>query len=470
MSLRGNGLARAAVRFKPSSFVGTFVALAMAAFIVSACGILLETGARASVPPVRYAGAPVVVAADQQARLTVGHGEERHVESAQVPDRAFVDAELAGRLSGVPGAARAVADVSFPVRVGDAAGVTAHGWGSAAFTGVHLAEGVEPRPGEAVLDRAAAQAADAAVGDTVRVATADGGRDVRVAGLAGSPGAGADGPAVWLPDAEAAALAGHGGRVDAIAVLPAKGTSTPELADAVKAAVGGRALVHTGDDRGAVEDPGLAGAREVLTGLGGSFGGIATMVAVFTAAGTVALCVNQRAREFALLRAIGATPRQIRRSIATEALLVAPLAGALGCLPGIGLAAWWFGQLKDRGAVPAAVDLHVSFIPLVSAIGLGLLTALCAGRLAARRPARIKPGQALTEASLERLRPGVVRTVLGVGALVGGGFFAVLAASSAGDDAAEASLGVVMLFMLAVALLGPLLARLCAALFGVLLR
>ena len=55
-----NGLARAAVRFRPSAFVGTFVALAMAALIVSGCGILLETGIRAEVPPGRYANAPVV--------------------------------------------------------------------------------------------------------------------------------------------------------------------------------------------------------------------------------------------------------------------------------------------------------------------------------------------------------------------------------------------------------------------------
>ncbi|WP_181788666.1 hypothetical protein, partial [Streptomyces phytophilus] len=51
---RTNGLARAALRFRPAGFAGTFVALMMAALIVSACGILLETGVRASVPPERY--------------------------------------------------------------------------------------------------------------------------------------------------------------------------------------------------------------------------------------------------------------------------------------------------------------------------------------------------------------------------------------------------------------------------------
>ncbi|NEB09338.1 FtsX-like permease family protein, partial [Streptomyces coelicoflavus] len=67
-------------------------------------------------------------------------------------------------------------------------------------------------------------------------------------------------------------------------------------------------------------------------------------------------------------------------------------------------------------------------------------------------------------------RPGVVRTVLGLAAVGGGSVLAGVAASAAGSDAANASLGVVMLFMLAVALLGPILARACAALFGLLLR
>lgn len=114
--------------------------------------------------------------------------------------------------------------------------------------------------------------------------------------------------------------------------------------------------------------------------------------------------------------------------------------------------------------------MHVSWIPLLVAVATGLLTALAAGWAAGRRPARTKPGQALTEASVERLRPGVVRTVLGVAALVGGAILTGVSANSAGDDAAGAALGVVMCFMLAVALLGPLVARVCAGLFGLPLR
>ncbi|MHB9863653.1 ABC transporter permease [Streptomyces sp. YIM S03343] len=465
-----NGLARAAVRFKPASFAGTFVALMMAALIVSACGILLETGARASVPPKRYAKAAVVVAADQYARIVTGSGDSRSESAELLPDTARVDAALADKAARAPGAKAAVPDFTFPVRQGDAV-LTGHGWGSHTFTGAALTSGAAPRTGEIVLDAAAARAGKADVGDTVALETATGRVDFRVSGLA-KAGSGdvAQGATGWFADAQAPALAGHPGKADAIAVVAKDGADADALASGVKKALAGSgAEVHTGDSRGAVEDRGLEYAKELLTGLGGSFGGVAAMVAVFTASGTVALSVAQRAREFALLRAVGATPRQIRRAVAAEAVLVAPLAGLVGCLPGIGLAYWWFGQLKDRGAIPAAVDLRVSFIPLVVAVGTGLLTALAAGWAAGRRPAKIKPRQALTEASVERLRPGVIRTVLGLGALGGGGFLSVLAARSAGEDAANASLGVVMLFMLSVALLGPLVARLCAALFGLLL-
>ncbi|MEU4147189.1 ABC transporter permease [Streptomyces parvulus] len=478
-SLAPNGLARAAVRFKPASFAGTFVALVMSALIVAACGILLETGVRASVPAERYANAPVVAAADQSARIVADTVDGPEETTFPLPDTARVDAGLAARAARAPGVAAAVADFTFPVRQGagaDGRGLTGHGWGSHAFTGTALTSGAAPGAGEVVLDAGAARAAGARVGGTVALETAAGRAGFRVSGLAeagpGDTAAGAaTGAFAWFADTEAPVLAGHPGRADAVAVLPEDGTTAAALAASVEKSLAGTdARVRTGDDRGEAEDHGLAYAKETLTGLGGSFGGVATLVAVFTAAGTVALSVGQRGREFALLRAVGATPRQIRRAVAAEALLVAPLAGLLGCLPGIALAHWWFGQLQDRGAVPDAVDLRVSWIPLVAAVGGGLLTALGAGWAAGRRPARIKPGQALAEASVERLRPGVVRTVLGVVALAGAAVLAGVAASAAGGDAANASLGVIMLFMLAMALLGPVVARLCAAVFGLLTR
>ncbi|NEB65113.1 ABC transporter permease, partial [Streptomyces diastaticus] len=162
MSVRPNGLARAAVRFRPASFVGTFVALMMSALVVAACGVLLETGIRASVPAQRYADAPVVVAADQSARVVADTVDGPEVTEFPLPGKARVDEGLAAKAAGAPGAAAAVADHTFPVHgfpahggdgtPGSAAGaLTGHGWGSHAFTGATLSRGTAPRAGEVVL-------------------------------------------------------------------------------------------------------------------------------------------------------------------------------------------------------------------------------------------------------------------------------------------------------------------------------
>ncbi|MEU6919953.1 FtsX-like permease family protein [Streptomyces sp. NPDC046631] len=456
-----NGLARAAVRFKPSSFIGTFVALLMAAAIVSACGILTETSLRASVPADRYAKAPVVVAADQKIHLRTGSGDSTEETDVLLPDTARLPESLVARAASAPGAATAIGDVTYSVRH-DGTPLTAHGWGSTALTGTRLVTGDAPGPGEVVVPAGTGSR----TGDSLALDTPAGVREFRVSGTT------ATAATVWFTDRQAVQLSGHPGRIDAIAVLADRGTATDTLAGQVRAAVGhtATAQVHTGDDRGAVETPALASTKEILFGLGVSFGGVATMVAVFTAAGTVALSVGQRSREFALLRAIGATPRQLRRTIATESLLVAPLAGALGCLPGTALALWWSGQLQDRGAVLDSVALRISWLPLAIAVGTTMLTALGAGYLAARRPAKLKPGLALAQTAVERAPFGVIRTPLGIAALVGGGALAGVAASTSGGDSANAAMGVVMLFMLAVGLLGPVIARICATVIGIPLR
>ncbi|MFE3940842.1 ABC transporter permease [Streptomyces sp. NPDC059118] len=456
-----NGLARAAVRFKPSSFVGTFVALLMAAAIVSACAILTETSLRASVPADRYAKAPVVVAADQKIHLRTGGGDSTEETDVLLPDTARLPESLVARAASAPGAATAIGDVTYSVRH-DGTPLTAHGWGSTALTGTRLATGDAPGPGDVVVPAGTGSR----TGDSIALDTPAGVREFRVSGTA------ATAATVWFTDRQAVHLSGHPGRIDAIAVLADPGTATDTLAAQVRAAVGhtATAQVHTGDDRGAVETPALASTKEILFGLGVSFGGVATMVAVFTAAGTVALSVGQRSREFALLRAIGATPRQLRRTIATESLLVAPLAGALGCLPGTALALWWSGQLQDRGAVLESVDPHISWLPLAIAVATTMLTALGAGYLAARRPAKLKPGLALAQTAVERAPFGVIRTPLGIAALGGGGALAGVAASTSGGDSANAAMGVVMLFMLAVGLLGPVIARICATVIGIPLR
>lgn len=470
-----NGLALASVRFRPAAFAGTFVALLFAAAVVMACGTLLQTGLTASVPPVRYAATPVVVAADPFVTITHELAGETETVEQSVSDRARVDAALTERIAARPGVAEARPDSPFPVQPaadarpagGPPAPLTGRGVAALGIAGERLAEGRAPAAGEVVLDTATARAAGLAPGAAVTLtAPGAGPAAYRVSGLADGAAAGS----AWFADAVADRLSGHPGRVDAIAVRPRAGVGTAELAAQVRQAVGGQAEVLTGDARGAVEHPALAEGRTMLTALGGSFGGTATMTAVFVVMSTVALATGQRAREFALLRAVGATPRQIRRTIAAEAALVAPLAGGLGLLPGLALARWWFGELVERGAVPAGVRLGVGPVPALVAVATCTLAALGAGFLASRRPSRLRPGQALGEAALEPARTGPVRTAAGLVALAGGVALSLVAAGLDGENAANTALGVVMCFLLAVALLGPVVARLAAAVLGAPLR
>ncbi|MFB7947367.1 ABC transporter permease [Kitasatospora phosalacinea] len=474
-----NGLARAAVRFRPASFAGTFLALLFASAVVTACGVLLQTGLTASVPPSRYAEVPIVVAADQQVKVTVGRGEDRETVAQALPERARLDAGLTATVAARPGVAQALPDSAFPVSATDTGlsdpsvlpdgpGLTGRGWGALGIApGERLAAGRAPADGELVLDTASARAARLSPGDTLTLTTPTGSAAYRISGLAETqPGS----PTAWFSDRTADRISGHPGRIDAVAVRTARGTDPRALADELRHSLDGRAQVSTGQQRGAVEQPALHEAKAMLTGIGASFGGIATMTAVFVLVSTVALATGQRAREFALLRTIGATPRQIRRSIAAEAVLVAPLAAAVGVLPGLALARCWFGELVARGAVPSDVVLGVGPLPVLAAVLACTVTALAAGWFAARRSARMRPSQALGEASTGPGRPGRARTVTGAVFTAGAVALAVAAANLTGATAANTALGVVLCFLVAVALLGPWLVRGAVGLFGALLR
>jgi len=473
-----NGLARASFRFRPASFTGTFVALLAAATVVMACGSLLQTGLTASIPPVRYAGAPIVVTADQFARRVISSGGDREEITAVLPEGSRLDASLAARIADVDGVARAVPDLAVEL-IGEGVGVvTGHDWSARVLDGdaASNADAAAPGTDELVLDAETARSSALVVGDLLTLMGPDGAHEFRLSGIvAARPATAADGPSgrsptVWFADGVSASLAGHPGLADAIAVFPEDRADVDDIAAELRSALDRDLEVHSGPGRGEIEAPGIHAAKELLLGLGGSFGGVATFAAVFVVIATVALVINQRRREIALLRAIGATPRQIRRMVATEALLVAPLAGAAGILPGLFLARWWFDQLVDRDAVPHGVELSTGIIPAGAAIGAGLLAALIGGFAAARRPARTAPSRALGEAAVERRRLGVVRWIFGLVMIGGGVALSVVSHQLDGGNAAVVSIFVVMLFLAAVALLGPAIALVATAVLGVPLR
>ena len=463
MSWRPNGLARASIRFRPSSFVGAFVALFFASATVSAAALFLQTGITAGAETDRFAGTPVVVAAEDEVSQRQDDGW-----TATVPltDRPLVDADLVDLLAEVPGVAAVVPDVAFPVVPADtpAAGAS---WAAEAWSATALEDGASgpatgaPGSGEVVLGTAAAEAAGVRTGDRVRLGSASGTGTFTVAAVRD---AAAGQVQAWFADADAPALAGHPGRVDALALHAAEGVTPGELSHAVGTALADAPapatgfVVATGDERGEVETPGFAATKETLTAIGGSLGGVLLVVAVFVVMSTTSLAVEQRSRELALLRAIGSTPRQLRRTVATEAALVALLAAPLGLVPGVLIGHWLLGQMTERGYLVPGVELDTGAIALGATVLIVAGAALLAGLLAARRPARIRPAEALREATLAGSRLGPLRWVFGLLALAGSVPLAIVSATAPGDLGMGLSATVVMTLLLAVGLLGPVLA------------
>jgi putative ABC transport system permease protein len=204
-------LALETMRARRHGFVGAFVALAFAVVVVTACGMLVETGTRAAAPVQRYAAVPVVVAANRTIPVKVNQQDES-VESFLLPEQARIPAALAERVAAVDGVQAVLADRSIPTTLATADGrllagpdggpVVGHGWSSAALTPYGLAAGRAPSaPGEVVLDATLAAQGDVGVGAQVRITSTDGTSSYVVVGLARPPrGRGWQG-AVFVTDA-----------------------------------------------------------------------------------------------------------------------------------------------------------------------------------------------------------------------------------------------------------------------------
>ncbi|MFE6908698.1 FtsX-like permease family protein [Streptomyces erythrochromogenes] len=468
------------VRDRKAGFLGAFVALLCATALVTACGTLLETGLLGTIRTERYAAAPVLVSADQMVHETTvkekkGGTKTKH-KAKPVAERAWLPAATVDTVRAVPGVEQVVPELTFQAvplvkASGEPRPSYGHAWSSAALTPFTLADGGRaPRSAdEIVVDRALAARAELRPGSALTVQSTGEPRTYRVSGIAHAPrGDLAHQSALFFTDDEARRLAARDGRVSAIGVLPAPGVTATELAARVEQALKGTtAQVSTGDGRGPVEFPDAAGARVTLVSMGGAMGGTSLLVAVLVVAGTFALSVRQRHRELALLRAVAATPAQLRQLLGREALLVGLAAGTAGALAGLPLAAWLHGRFVAGGVVPATLERTPGILPMLAAVAAGLLGSWSAARLTGRRAARIRPAEALAEAAVDRGRPGPVRTVAGTLLLAGGAALVVVLGSLRTEPASTpvTFLAVVVLAG-AVSLLGPLLVRAATALLA----
>src|SRR3954469_18591857 len=266
------------------------------------------------------------------------------------------------------------------------------------FSPLKLKTGHWPEGSEQVaLDADTAAAQNFKVGDTVTVATLGAKHRYEVTGIAGFGGLDTLGGAtiaIWdLPTAQT--LLDKRGRFDGISIAAKDGTSSAELIPAAQPLVPASLDVKDSAQQAAADAKDtnviVNAIRYFLLG----FGAIALFVGAFVIFNTLSITVAQRTREFATLRTLGASRKQVMRSVVIEGVVIGLLASVIGLFAGFGLAKLLSaigGDLPEAGMVFALRTVLVS-------LALGTTITVLASIVPARRATRVPPIAAVREGS-----------------------------------------------------------------------
>jgi putative ABC transport system permease protein len=332
-----------------------------------------------------------------------------------------------------------------------------------------IVDGRAPRDaGEVVLDSGVAADADLAVGDTTTVRVPEP-VEVTVVGVAelGSGDQLGGVTFTWF-DTETAqrVLLGVDDQLYAVDLLAADGVDQETLRSAVASEIPGDTEARTrqeliDEELEALDADFLGFFKTFLL----AFAGVALLVATFSIHNTFAIVVAQRTRETALLRAIGASRRQVLGSIAAEALLVGVLASGVGLAAGVGVAYGLNALLTGMGFGVPTAGLGLTLRVAVTGMIVGTLVTLLAAIVPAVRAARVAPIAALRDAAVDDSGTSAARAVIGA-IVTATGVTAIVGATSIGDSPMMlASVGSLLAFV-GIVLLGPIVARLAAAVIG----
>ncbi|HEX2564003.1 MAG TPA: FtsX-like permease family protein, partial [Acidimicrobiales bacterium] len=254
--------------------------------------------------------------------------------------------------------------------------------------------------------------------------------------------------------------------VSSIAVRADDGVSQDELVasvdevlpDGVEAVSGTSVATQNSDDINEL-------FLDMLTTFLTVFAGIALLVATFSIYNTFSIIVAQRTRTAALLRAIGASRRQVLVSVVIEALVVGVVASLVGLAGGIAVAGLLKGLFDAAGFALPAGGLVVTGGAILVSVVVGLVVTLLAGIIPAIKTSRVPPLAALRDVAVERTSPSAPRVV--AGAILAGLGIALTAATALSNDP---SLGIVglgaVITLLGTVVLGPVVARPVAGLLG----
>jgi putative ABC transport system permease protein len=443
-------------------FTSTIIAVALGVAFLSGVLVMVATFQRSFDDMFTTGTAGTAAAVRSDTSIDLGFGDAARGE---------IDESLGATIEGVEG----VAAVQ-PVRTGTAQIVGADGeiiggggppqFGSEWITvddlnPWRLTDGRAPEgPEEVVIDRASARQGDLEVGDTTQLFTPEP-LDVTIVGVAKYGTADSPGPltqAMFSQEGAIAHLGGTPGKVDSFLVAADDGVSqeavTAAIADALPdgvEAITGEALTEESQEIGrdfiSVMRPALL-----------AFALIALLVGTFSIYNTFAIVVAQRTRDAALMRAIGASRRQVITSTLLEAGIVGLVGGLLGLAAGIGLAAGLGAVLSSFTGLSSS-SLLISGSTVAVALGVGVGVTVVAALLPARRASRVPPVAALREVAVDGGQVGRIRPVIGLATLalgLGLGLNAAFGSGGASMAGGGAALLLLAAIVLAPSVAGPL--------------
>jgi putative ABC transport system permease protein len=304
--------------------------------------------------------------------------------------------------------------------------------GDSRFNPLSLVEGSWPSGNEVVIDGSTADKEGFKVGDTVGVQGRGQVEDLRISGLVkfgsvstigGATLAGFD-----LPTAQR--IFGMEGKLDEIAVAAKPGISDTQVATALRTVLPENTQVRTGAEQAKDDakdtDEFISFLRTFLL----SFGGIALFVGAFVIANSLSITIAQRTRELATLRTVGASRRQLLRSILIESVVVGVLASIVGLFLGLGLAKGLFWLFDAIGFTLPNSGLTFETRTIVVALVVGILVTVGASLRPAIRATRVPPiaavreGATLPESRFARFRTpaALILAAIGFGLVIYGLF------------------------------------------------
>ncbi|MER7107834.1 ABC transporter permease [Streptomyces sp. NPDC000229] len=314
---------------------------------------------------------------------------------------------------------------------------------------------------QVALDKDTAVKGEYKVGDRVRVATNGPVKEYTLAGVfTTEDGAVSAGGSLVLFDTSVAqSLYLKPGYYKDLTVAAASGADDARILDAVEPLIPENAEAKTGtalaDEQAKMIEEELSSLNQMLLG----FAAIALFVGVFLISNTFTMLVAQRTKELALMRAVGASRKQITRSVLAEAGVVGLVASVVGFALGIGLAIGLRSGMAAFGMKVPEGPLVIGTTPVLASLGVGVLITMFAAWLPGRRAAKIPPVAAMSSVhAVATTKSLVVRNSVGA-FFTAAGAALIVAGAAAGSDGRMLIAGGAFLSLIGVIVLIPLLSR-----------